>query len=80
MRAFRSRAERAQLLGKLSRSVPMKARRASGKSTLPSLRGIGWTQTRLTELITEAQALLAPYGERADMLVALAAYVATREK
>ena len=53
---------------------------AKGKSTLPSLRGIGWTQTRLAELITEAQALLAPWGARADMLVALAAYVATREK
>jgi farnesyl diphosphate synthase len=53
---------------------------AKGKGTLPSIRGIDWTQNRLAELIAEAQALLAPYGERGAMLAELAAYVATREK
>jgi farnesyl diphosphate synthase len=53
---------------------------ARGKATLPSIRGIAWTEGRLADLVGEAQALLEPYGERAAMLVKLAAYVATREK
>ena len=52
---------------------------ARGKKTLPSIHGMQWTQNRLAGLIEEATALLAPYGEKADMLIALAAYVATRK-
>lgn len=53
---------------------------ARGKKTLPSMHGIQWTQSRLAGLIEDANALLEPYGERAEMLAALANYVATREK
>jgi len=52
---------------------------ARGKGTLPSLRGVAWTERRLAELIDEAQALLSPHGEKAGMLAKLASYVATRE-
>jgi farnesyl diphosphate synthase len=52
---------------------------ARGKKTLPSIHGIQWTQHRLAGLIEEATALLSPYGEKADMLIALASYVATRK-
>ena len=50
-----------------------------GKKTLPSIHGIDWTELRLAGLIAEANGLLAPHGARADMLKALASYVATRE-
>lgn len=53
---------------------------ARGKKTLPSIHGIAWTQQRLADLIEEANALLAPYGDRAGMLMALASHVATRNK
>jgi farnesyl diphosphate synthase len=53
---------------------------ARGKATLPAIRGIAWTESRLAGLVTEAQALLSPYGARAAELVKLAAYVASREK
>ena len=52
---------------------------ARGKKTLPSIHGIAWTQDRLAGLIEEANALLSPYGEKAEMLMALASYVATRK-
>ena len=51
---------------------------ARGKKTLPSIHGIQWTRHRLTELVEEANAVLSSYGEKADMLIALASYVATR--
>jgi farnesyl diphosphate synthase len=51
-----------------------------GKGTLPSIKGIGWAENRLAQLVVEAQALLSPYRARADMLVKLASYVATRDK
>ncbi|MCB1445585.1 MAG: polyprenyl synthetase family protein [Rhizobiaceae bacterium] len=50
-----------------------------GKKTLPSIHGIAWTRARLAGLIEEANALLAPHGEKAAMLAALADYVATRK-
>jgi farnesyl diphosphate synthase len=53
---------------------------ARGKATLPSIRGIDWAKNRLSDLSEEAQTLLAPYGEKAEMLIKLAAYFATREK
>ena len=52
---------------------------ARGKKTLPSIHGIQWTEHKLAGLIQEANALLAPYGEKADMLIALANHVATRK-
>ena len=52
---------------------------ARGKGTLPSLHGVAWTENRLRELIEEAHALLAPFGERAQMLAQLASYIATRK-
>jgi farnesyl diphosphate synthase len=50
-----------------------------GKKTLPSIHGIRWTEHKLAGLIEEATGLLEPYGEKARMLTALAAYVATRK-
>ena len=50
-----------------------------GKKTLPSIHGIQWTEHKLAGLIEEAHALLGPYGDRAEMLMALASYVATRK-
>ncbi len=52
--------------------------RARGKKTLPALRGIDWTRTRLAGLVDEAEALLAPYGEKADTLREAARFVANR--
>ena len=53
---------------------------ARGKKTLPLIHGIEWTEQRLAGLIDEARGLLVPYGDKADMLMALAAYVASRAK
>ena len=53
---------------------------ARGKGTLPSLEGVARAESRLAELIAEAQSLLSPYGARGAMLIKLAEYVATREK
>lgn len=52
---------------------------ARGKGTLVSLHGAEWTQGKLDDLVTEATGLLAPYGEKAAMLLALARHVATRQ-
>ena len=52
---------------------------ARGKGTLPALHGIGWTETRLAELVAEAEALLSPYGARADVLAQAARFVAHRK-
>lgn len=52
---------------------------ARGKKTLPSIHGIQWTQSRLAGLIEEANDLLAPHGDKAAMLTALADYVVTRK-
>lgn len=50
-----------------------------GKGTLVSLHGEAWAQTRLGELVAEAGALLAPFGEKAATLNAAARFVASRE-
>ena len=52
---------------------------AKGKGTLPALYGIEWTRARLTELVDEAETLLSPYGEKADVLKAAARFVADRK-
>jgi farnesyl diphosphate synthase len=51
-----------------------------GKKTLPALKGHDWTRRRLDELVAEAEAELAPYGERGETLLAAARFVASRER
>ena len=53
---------------------------AAGKATLVALKGADWTRTELQRLVGEAEALLAPFGTRAAPLVALARYVAVRDR
>lgn len=53
---------------------------AAGKATLVALKGADWTRAELHRLVGEAEALLAPFGERAATLVALARYVAIRDR
>ena len=50
-----------------------------GKGTLVSLHGEDWAERRLSELVAEAEALLAPFGTRAETLIAAARFVASRE-
>lgn len=51
---------------------------ARGKGTLVSLNGVAWARTRLAELTAEAEAELAPYGDRAEILIACARFIADR--
>ncbi|MGH2342816.1 polyprenyl synthetase family protein [Segnochrobactraceae bacterium EtOH-i3] len=51
---------------------------ARGKGTLVSLNGVAWARTRLAELTAEAEAELAPYGARAEILNACARFIADR--
>ncbi len=50
----------------------------AGKATLVELHGPEWARDQLRGLVGQAQALLEPYGERARLLAAAAAFVATR--
>ncbi len=50
-----------------------------GKGTLVALRGADWATTRLRELVKEAADLLAPYGDRAAVLIETARFVAERK-
>jgi farnesyl diphosphate synthase len=54
--------------------------RERGKKTLPALHGIDWTRARLAALVAEAEALLAPFGERGETLAAAARFVANRDR
>ncbi len=51
---------------------------ARGKGTLVALKGQDWAERRLNELVAEAEALLAPFGERAGILIETARFVANR--
>jgi farnesyl diphosphate synthase len=51
---------------------------ARGKGTLVALKGQDWAERRLNELAAEAETLLAPFGERAGILVETARFVANR--
>lgn len=51
----------------------------AGKATFVSLLGLDGAQTRAAALIDEATAALAPYGARADNLIAAARFVIARE-
>ncbi|SDU39256.1 polyprenyl synthetase family protein [Stappia sp. ES.058] len=52
----------------------------AGKATLVALKGVDWTRAELDRQIAEAESLLAPYGERAGELSALARFVANRDR
>lgn len=49
-----------------------------GKATLVARRGTDWAETELARLVSDASALLSPYGDMSDTLVAAAAFVANR--
>ncbi|MCV3734805.1 polyprenyl synthetase family protein [Rhizobium sp. TRM96647] len=51
---------------------------ARGKGTLVALKGQDWAERRLNELVGEAETLLAPFGERAGILIETARFVANR--
>ena len=49
-----------------------------GKATLVSRRGQAWAEDRLQALVTEAEALLAPFSHRAEILIETAHFIANR--
>lgn len=51
---------------------------ARGKGTLVSLRGQAWAEKELARLAAEAETLMAPFGDKADVLVQAARFVANR--
>ena len=50
----------------------------AGKATLVSLHGVDWARRQLGGLVAQAGELLAPFGQRADLLRAAARFVAVR--
>ena len=52
---------------------------ARGKGTLVALRGEDWARRKLQEQVAEASELLAPYGEKAAILIAAARFIAERK-
>ncbi|MFS2153511.1 polyprenyl synthetase family protein [Rhizobium sp. Rhizsp42] len=50
-----------------------------GKGTLVGLHGMAWAEATLSAHVKEAEALLAPYGERATVLVEAARFIAERK-
>jgi farnesyl diphosphate synthase len=53
---------------------------AKGKATLVGLRGTDWARAELDRLVTEANALLDPYGAKAEPLKEAAHFIAYRKK
>ena len=53
---------------------------AHGKGTLVALYGVEASRLELGRLVTEAADLLAPWGQRSDMLIAAARFVADRRR
>ncbi|MBO6638621.1 MAG: polyprenyl synthetase family protein [Roseitalea sp.] len=51
---------------------------AAGKQTLVGMHGIDWARDRLDAHVAEAEALLAPFGERASVLHGAARFIANR--
>ncbi|QRM53487.1 polyprenyl synthetase family protein [Sinorhizobium sp. BG8] len=49
-----------------------------GKGTLVALHGQGWAEHRLDALVREAEAILAPFGDKAGTLVETARFIANR--
>lgn len=52
---------------------------AAGKATLVSLHGLDWTRKQLAGLVAQAESLLAPFGEDADILKQAARFIAERQ-
>jgi len=52
---------------------------AAGKATLAGLHGEDWARKQLEGLITQAEELLEPFGEKADILREAARFVARRQ-
>ena len=52
----------------------------AGKATFVSLLGLDAAKARARDLVAEADAALAPYGEKAQVLRDLAHYIVTRDK
>ncbi|MFP3545093.1 polyprenyl synthetase family protein [Rhizobium sp. SIMBA_035] len=50
-----------------------------GKGTLVALNGIEWAEAELRRHVNDAVELLAPYGEKADTLIATAHFIADRK-
>ncbi len=50
-----------------------------GKGTLVGLHGMAWAEATLSAHVKEAETLLAPYGERATVLVEAARFIAERK-
>lgn len=53
---------------------------AAGKATFVSLLGLDGAKARAADLVATAEAALAPYGEKAHHLTALARYIIDRDK
>ncbi|WP_018689773.1 farnesyl diphosphate synthase [Ahrensia kielensis] len=51
----------------------------AGKSTLIAIHGVEWARKRLDQLVEEAERLLVPYGEKADIIRAATQFVAKRQ-
>lgn len=51
---------------------------ARGKGTLVALNGEAWARCKIGSLVREAEELLAPFGEKADLLKEAAHFVANR--
>lgn len=51
---------------------------AAGKATLVGLHGENWARSQLIGLVDQAESLLAPYGQKADLLKAAARFIAER--
>lgn len=52
---------------------------AAGKATLVSLHGVEWTRKQLAGLVAQAEELLAPFGEKAQVLKQAAHFIAMRQ-
>ncbi|MDI7864857.1 polyprenyl synthetase family protein [Rhizobiaceae bacterium n13] len=52
---------------------------ARGKGTLVALNGQAWAERRLEQLVGQAEALLAPFGDKAAILIETARFVADRK-
>ncbi len=53
---------------------------AAGKGTLVALHGEDWARRQLDGLVAQARDLIAPYGDRAAILMATARFVAERDR
>lgn len=51
----------------------------AGKSTLIAIHGVEWARERLDQYVGEAEALLAQYGQKADIIRAATHFVAKRQ-